>query len=398
MKENINPISETQSIAPRPKLPVDFIGLSGKGNGTIPTPDSLAQNSSIAQVLLFARKVNASDVHLSSNNPVFFKIYGKLIAQTGDAFSDQKMQNIIAELLNSQQQNIFYSTGDFEFIYVIEGAGRFRVTLTRKSTGCDVTIRLIPQEILSFEESGMPESCLELTKWTQGMVLVTGPIGCGKTTTLSILCDVINQTRKEHIISIENPIEVVYEPKQCQITQRQIGLHTLDQEAALKAALREDPDIIVVSELRDIQTIQLAATAAETGHLVFGTMNTNDSAQTILRIVNSFAAEDKTLIQNMISESLRGIICQQLVPKKDGTGVVPAYEVLKVNPAISNLIRKGNVDQVLLFISTGAAEGMIPFDTSLMHLWRTGLIGFEEAFMRCVNKQEFEKYKPGVSG
>ncbi len=185
------------------------------------------------------------------------------------------------------------------------------------------------------------------------MVLITGPAGCGKTTTLAALVDLINQTRHDHIITIEEPIEIVYEPKQCQITQREINTHTLSQANALRAALREDPDILVVSELRDLNTIQLAVSAAETGHLVFGTMNTVNAVQTISSIIDSFPAEEQSIIRNMISESLRGVICQQLIPKKDGTGMVPAYEVLIVNPPVANLIRSNKITQINNAITTG---------------------------------------------
>ncbi|MCP3682161.1 MAG: Flp pilus assembly complex ATPase component, partial [bacterium] len=188
-----------------------------------------------------------------------------------------------------------------------------------------------------LQDSGMPESCKRLTQWAQGLVLITGPAGCGKTSTLSTLVDYINQTRDEHIITIENPIEIVYVPKRCQVTQRELNRHTLSQHNALRAALREDPDVLVVSELRDLESIQLAVTAAETGHLVFGTMNTNNASQTVSSLIDSFPPDEKAIITSMIAESLRGVICQQLIPKKDGKGVVPAYEILVVNSAVSSM-------------------------------------------------------------
>jgi twitching motility protein PilT len=375
------------------KLPHDFIGKTGLGQCSIPTPESISLSNSIQEILVYARQQQVTDVHISSSNPLVFRKHGKLINVFKAKLTVEDVKKYIENLLTEKQLEEFYKFGDLELIYVIKGAGRFRVTVGKKTPGWDMTIRLIPMQLFSFEESGMPESCLELTQWSQGMVLVTGPIGCGKTTTLSVLTELINQTRTEHIISIENPIEFVFEPKMCQITQRELNLHTLSQGNALRAALRQDPDILIVSELRDNDSIQLAATAAETGHLVLGTMNTNDSAQTILRIVNSFSAEDRSLVQNMISESLRGIICQQLIPRKDGQGVVAAYEVLVVNPAISNLIRKGSVDQILRVITTGSAEGMVPFDQSIMSLLENNLISWEEAYSRANNKREFEKRK-----
>jgi len=190
-------------------------------------------------------------------------------------------------------KNILEAMRDFEFVHVIEGLGRFRCSIMYKTPGIDLTIRLIPDKLFTFEETGMPDICLDLLNWSQGMVLITGPIGCGKSTTLAVLCEHINQTRNEHIISIEHPVEIVYTPKTSQITQREIGVHTLSQDNAMRAALRQDPDILLISDLRDLSTIQLAATAAETGHLVLGTMNTNDAAQTLLRIINSFPPQDR---------------------------------------------------------------------------------------------------------
>jgi twitching motility protein PilT len=377
------------------KLPHDFIGKTGTGHCSINKPESISLNNSIQEILVYARSDEVTDIHISANNPIYFRKYGRLTPISSEKLTIENVKNYIESLLTEKQLKEFYDFGDLELIYVMEGAGRFRLTVGKKTPGWDITVRLIPMDLFSFEQSGMPESCRELTKWSQGMVLVTGPIGCGKTTTLSVLTELINQTRTEHIISIENPIEYVFKPNMCQITQRQINLHTLSQDNALRAALRQDPDILIVSELRDNDSIQLAATAAETGHLVLGTMNTNDAAQTILRIVNSFSAEDRSLVQNMISESLRGIICQQLIPRKDGQGIVAAYEVLVVNSAISNLIRKGNVDQILRVITTGAAEGMVPFDQSLINLVDRNVISWEEASARASNKKEFENRKPG---
>jgi len=231
----------------------------------------------------------------------------------------------------------------------------------------------------------MPAVCTSLTKWAQGMVLITGPAGCGKTTTLATLIEMINQCRHDHIISIEEPIEIVYEPKQCQITQREINIHTLSQNNALRAALREDPDILVVSELRDLHTIQLAVSAAETGHLVFGTMNTINAAQTISRVIDSFPAEEQSIIRNMISESLRGVICQQLIPRRDGTGMVAAYEVLIVTPSVANLIRTNKITQINNAITTGKSIGMVLMDNSLESLGRNNIITKEEASERASN-------------
>jgi twitching motility protein PilT len=264
----------------------------------------------------------------------------------------------------------------------------------RQRFGWDLTARVIPLDLPTFEESGMPASCQALTKWAQGLVLVTGPAGCGKTTSLNILVEMINGTRNDHIITIEDPIEYIFSEKSCQITQREIGLHTLSQSNALRAALREDPDILVVSELRDLNSIQLAVSAAETGHLVFGTMNTNDAAQTLSKLIDSFPPDEQSVIRNMVSESLRGVISQQLIPRKDGAGQVPAFEVLIVNTAIANMIRSNQIGQVTNAMATNKSAGMVLLDHSLRDLVQKGLIRGEEAFARAISPANFSEFAP----
>lgn len=382
----------TESSGSIKKLPRRFLGSTGEGTCTIQVSEQLAINNSLDEILVFARHKQASDIHLSVNNPIVFRIFGTLQAQTEEKLTCETIRNIISSALTQEQISKFLDKGDLELIYTIEGAGRFRVTLVKQRLGWDFTARVIPLTIMSFEESGMPSSCLDLTKWAQGFVLVTGPTGCGKTTTLSTLVELINQTRDEHIITIENPIEMAFTPKRCQITQREVDLHTLSQDNALRGALREDPDILVISELRDLSSIQLAVTAAETGHLVLGTMNTNDASQTLIRIINSFPPEEQSNMQSMISESLRGIICQQLIPRKDGNGVVPAYEVLIVNAAVSGLVRKGKYNQLTSVMTTSKADGMLLFDNSLKQLMHEDIISVEEAYRRAINPEEFKQY------
>jgi twitching motility protein PilT len=228
----------------------------------------------------------------------------------------------------------------------------------------------------------MPTSCISLIKWSQGIVLITGPAGSGKTTTLATLVEMINQRRHEHIIILEDPIEIIYEPALCQITQRQIGLHTLSQNIALRSSLREDPDVIVIGEIKNLETLRMAIIAAETGHLVFGTLNTINSVQTISRLIDSFPTEEQQTISTMISDSLRGIICQQLIPKKDGTGMVVAYEVLLNNPSVTNHIRKGSIVQIENTIVTNKSAGMVLMNHSLDNLMNTGAISDDEYYSR----------------
>ena len=366
-------------------LPADFTGTTGRGQAALSVPSQISITSSLDEILVFARHENASDVHLGAQKPIIFRQFGRLKNISTEIISAEQIKKTISTALPKEITQLFEKTGDAEYVHTITGYGRFRIAIMKQRNGWDLTARLIPTEISKFENTGMPISCANLTKWAQGMVLITGPAGCGKTTTLAALVELINQSRNEHIISLEEPIEIVYEPKQCQITQREINIHTLSQANALRAALREDPDILIVSELRDLSTIQLAVSAAETGHLVFGTMNTINAAQTISRIVDSFPAEEQSVIRNMISESLRGVICQQLVPKKDGTGMVPAYEVLIITPPVASLIRTGKIGQINNAITTGKNNGMISMDNSLEILANNKLISISEACSRATS-------------
>ncbi len=375
-----------------PQLPVDFVGKIGDGNCPIPIPASITTANSLNEILVFARKNNATDVHLCINNPVIFRKATSLVSQSPDKLSPERMEKIMTEVLNSQQLSEFHQYGDLEFVYTLSGAGRFRVTLMKQRLGWDFTARLIPTEIRSFKDSGMPPACAQLTKWAQGLILITGPTSCGKTSTLSTLVEMINQTRSCHIITIEDPIEIIYTPKMCQITQREIRMHSISQATSLKAALREDPDIIVVSELRDLDSIQLAVTAAETGHLVLGTMNTLNASQTISRVIDSFPPEEQAVIRSMVSESLRGVICQQLIPTKDGSDVVIAYEVLLANSAIANLIREAKFNQISNSITAGRNAGMVILDDSLQELVNKNIISGTEAYYRASSRNIFAQH------
>ncbi len=375
-------------------LPKDFLGKIGNGDPFISIPEKLTIEHSLDEILAFARTHDASDVHISCNNPIIMRKYQNLSPITEENISGEKIMQMIQTAFDAERLSEFNAHPDLEFVHIIEGFGRFRVTLVKQRFGWDFTARIIPMHVRSFEESGMPASCTNLTKWAQGLVLVTGPTGCGKTSSLSTLVDIVNESRKDHIITIENPIEMVYTPKKCRITQREVHTHTLSQANALKAALREDPDILVVSELRDLESIQLAVTAAETGHLVFGTMNTNNASQTISSLIDSFPPDERDVITSMISESLRGVICQQLIPKQDGSGLVPAYEILMVNSAVANMIRMGKIQQMNNAITTGKSDGMVLFDNSLEILVADGEISGQEAFNRAVNPGNFQQYVP----
>jgi twitching motility protein PilT len=344
----------------------------------------LSAANTLPEILAFARSIEASDVHLSPGNPVILRRYGILTRVTDSAMSADATERLIRSILSDNQIERFLESGDLEFVYTLPHNGRFRVTIMKQRLGWDFAARCIPQTIRSFEETGMPESCKKLTQWAQGLLLVTGPACCGKSSSLATLIEMINQTRKEHVIILESPIEYVFTPACAQITQREIGKDTKSQETALRAAMREDPDIIVVGELRDLATIQLAVTAAETGHLVFATMNTVSASRTIYRLIDSFPPEEQGIIRNMISESLRGVISQQLIPRKDGSGMVAAFEVLIINSAVANMIRKDEAHQLGTAMITGKASGMQLLDDSLRRLATQGIISQDEVAARCL--------------
>lgn len=373
-------------------LPKDFVGSAGEGECAVTVPGEISVNNSINEIFLFARQANASDVHISINYPIIIRQYQKLKEVSTDKLTKERVQSLLQTTFSQEVLSQFMSEGGAEFVYTIEGGGRYRVTLMKTRSGLNLTARVIPLTILNFEDSGMPESCKNLTKWAQGLVLVAGPACCGKTASLSTLVNMINQERDDHIITIESPVEVTFQPAKCQITQRELDMHTLSQANALKAALRQDPDIIVISELRDLETIRLAVTAAETGHLVFGTMNTLTASQTISNLIDSFPPEEQAIITVMISESLRGIICQQLIPRQDTEGLVAAYEVLMVNTAVANMIREGKLQNITNTIATGKADGMVLLDNSLKDLISKNIISGEDAFARSTNPNDFTQY------
>ncbi len=379
---------------PEPKSETSSVVLTARKSGPVGStedPGHLEPSLSLAQMLVHGRAQGFSDLHLSAGNPIHVRQGGRLEPRSQVQLDRESMQRLIREALGEDFEN-FNGKGDLETVLDWGPLGRFRVAALKQRAGYDLTVRFIPQTIRNFEESALPESCRELCQWAQGLVLVTGPAGCGKTSTLATLVELVNQQRKDHIITIEDPIEIVYKPVGCQITQRQIGRHTKSREAALRAALREDPDIIVISELRDLDTIQLAVSAAETGHLVFGTMNTINATRTIYRLIDSFPPEEQGIIRSMVSESLRGVVSQQLLPRKNGVGVVPAYEVLIVNSAVSNMIRKDEAHQLGTAMITGKGSGMVVLDDSLRKLLDQGLIDAEEAWAHATNPKDFEKF------
>ncbi|MBD3420234.1 MAG: PilT/PilU family type 4a pilus ATPase [Chitinivibrionales bacterium] len=381
--------------ASRPIVANDSAAIELKGSGPVAPPSAVSPASSFDEILAFARACHASDIHLSVDKPIMIRHAGVLKQACKEMLTAKMLQAGVEDALPIDVMERLNAAGDLEAVYALPECGRFRITFMKQRHGIDVTVRVVPLKAFTFEQLGLPESCRTLTKWAQGMVLVTGPAGCGKSTTLVTLVEMINQSRNEHIIAIENPIEYVYTPACCRITQRQVGMHTGNQAAALRAALRQDPDIIVISELRDLESIRLAVSAAETGHLVFSTMNTTNASRTILRLIDSFPPGEQEIVRNMVSESLRGVVSQQLIPRADGSGVVPAFETLIVTTAISNMIRKNEMHQLANNMIMGRSSGMVILDDALRILVTRGIIKPQEACKRATMPKQFESMRAG---
>ncbi len=343
-------------------------------NSQITVNPEINVNSTLNQMLAYGRAINASDIHMSPGLPLMARRFGVLTNLTSEPVYSDRVKSLIAAILTENQCNQLESKGDLEFVHTTPNKDRYRITLMKQRAGWDMAARCIASQIRTFAQAGIPESCTSLTQWAQGLVLVTGTGSSGKSSTLATLVELINQNRTDHIITLESPIEFLFTPAKCHITQREVGVHTQSQEAALRAALREDPDVIVVGELRDLSTMRLAVSAAETGHLVLGTMNTLCASRTIYRLIDSFPAEEQAAMRNMVSESLRGVIAQQLIPRLDGKGMAAAFEVLVVNSAVSNMIRKDEMHQLGTAMITGKASGMLLLHDSIRKLVAQGII------------------------
>jgi twitching motility protein PilT len=329
-------------------------------------------------LLKLTRQHNASDLHLSSGSAPYLRLHGEMLKLKYRDVSAEVCQGLIFEILTEKQKETFEENMELDFSYPVQGVGRFRVNVFRQRNGIGAVFRLIPETIKTVQELGLPEHLLDLIDVSEGLILVTGPTGSGKSTTLASLVQTINLARRAHIITIEDPIEFVYQNELSLINQREVSSHTHSFSNALRAALREDPDIILVGEMRDLETISLAITAAETGHLVFATLHTNSAVKTVDRIIDVFPEAQQAQIRAMLSESLRGVVAQALVPRDDGKGLAPVMEVLVNTPAVSNLIREGKAHQILSVMQTGRAHGMSTFETSVGDLIRNGVISKEQ--------------------
>jgi twitching motility protein PilT len=329
----------------------------------------------LEELLKVAKQHSASDLHLASGSAPYLRIHGDMVRLNYKSVPAEVCQKLIFDILTERQRELFKESLDLDFSYTVQGVGRFRVNVFMQRNGIGAVFRLIPEEVQTIAGLGLPEDkILDLIDVSEGLVLVTGPTGSGKSTTLAAIMDAINASRRAHIITIEDPIEFVHRNKQSLINQREVSSHTHSFGNALRAALREDPDIILVGEMRDLETISLAITAAETGHLVFATLHTNSAVKTVDRIVDVFPERQQAQIRAMLAESLRGVVAQALLPREDGKGRVAVAEILVNVPAVANLIREGKGYQIASAMQTGRAQGMVTFESSINELAKAGLI------------------------
>jgi twitching motility protein PilT len=342
----------------------------------------------IAQLLAFAVKNNASDLHLSAGVPPMIRVDGDMKRINMPSLTHKEVHGMVYDIMNDKQRKAYEEFYETDFSFEIPKLARFRVNAYNQNRGAAAVFRTIPSLILSLDDLNAPKIFKDMAMHPRGLVLVTGPTGSGKSTTLAAMINYVNENKPDHIITIEDPIEFVHESKRSLINQREVHRDTLGFSEALRSALREDPDVVLVGELRDLETIRLALTAAETGHLVFGTLHTSSAAKTIDRIVDVFPSAEKEMVRTMLSESLRAVVSQTLL-KRNGGGRVAAHEIMIGTPAIRNLIREGKIAQMYSSIQTGQSAGMQTLDQNLADLLKAGMISKEEARFRAQNKDAF---------
>ncbi len=352
----------------------------------------------ITELLVLTREKGASDLHLTVGVPPKLRVNGELVDVPGwPPLSRENVHAMVYDILTDAHKARFEEHLDLDFSVELSGLGRFRVNVFHQRLGEGAVFRVIPSRIKSVSELGLPPVVEDLAMRDRGLILVTGPTGSGKSTTLAAMVDLINQRRSAHIITLEDPIEFVHTHKRSIVNQREVGMHARSFAAALRAALREDPDVILVGEMRDLETISLALTAAETGHLVLSTLHTSSAAQTVNRIIDVFPSYQQEQVRVQLAESLVGVVAQLLLPTADGAGRVPAVEVMVATPAVRNLIRENKVHQIPSAIQTGLKDGMQSLDQSLRHLLKTGRITAEVAYRWAVDKHAFGPQIPGTT-
>ncbi|HEX9886690.1 MAG TPA: type IV pilus twitching motility protein PilT [Longimicrobiales bacterium] len=346
----------------------------------------------IDQFLKVLVEHGGSDLHLTTGSPPVMRVHGHMQKLKFRELTPKDMEKLVYEIMEEEWRMRFLDTQDYDFAYEIEGLARFRCNVFWQRKGLGAVLRTIPSTILTAKELGLPEAILRFCMLTKGLVLVTGPTGSGKSTTLAAMVDHINETRADHILTIEDPIEFTHANKKCLVNQREVHTNTKSFANALRAALREDPDVILVGEMRDKETIELGITAAETGHLVFGTLHTSSAPKTVDRIIDVFPADQQEQIRAMLAESLKGVVSQVLLRVKGGKGRRAAHEIMVGTSAIMNLIRENKIHQIPSIIQTGKKDGMQLMDQSVLEYLMAGVIDSTEAYMKAHNKQSFKQY------
>jgi twitching motility protein PilT len=334
-----------------------------------------------------------SDLHFIAGDPARIRLYGDLTPLRPDKLAADFVREALFEIMPRKALERFEAKDGTDFAYHLQGVARFRVNVMRQLNGMGAVFRAIPSQALTLDQLNMPDAVRNMCKIVSGLILVTGKTGSGKSTTLAAMIDDINNRIKGHILTVEDPIEFVHERKNCLVSQREIGVHSPSFAAALHSALREDPDVVLVGELRDLETMSIAVTAAEMGILVMGTLHTNGAAATVDRMVNAFPADKQSHVRTMLSTSLRGVVSQQLLQRADKSGRVAALEILVNTPAVSNLIRQGKLDQLENTMQSGAAHGMRTMDTAIQQLLEQQVVTGKEAYKKGINKQKFEAVK-----
>jgi twitching motility protein PilT len=382
----IAPVGQAAPSRGAPAPPPPAPELAGEG----------AMPARLDRILAYAVRLGASDVHVHSGAPLEMRRHGQLAAMEPTPLDPAVAERAIREILTPEQQSELDRRGQIDLAYAVAGAGRFRANVYRQQRGLDAVFRAIPPRPPTLSDLGLPLSLARFANFHQGLVLITGPAGCGKSSTLAAMLNIVNEERRDHIITVEDPIEVLHPSKRCLVNQRQVGRHTGSFARALRAALREDPDVIAIGELRDLETISLALTAAETGHLVLATLHTNNAIRTINRILGVFPPNQQDQIRTMVSESLRAVVSQRLLPRTDGGGRAVALEVLVANRAVGNLIRENKTFQIKSVLQVGGAHGMCSLDASLAELVKTGAITRDEALRHCDDPTRFGAVPAGA--
>ena len=370
---------------------------SAPGSGLFPGG---AAHRRIDALLRLVVSKKASDLHLSVGRTPMVRVDGDLEKLKWRVLTEEEFESFVVPITPQRLYDEWKKTGDTDFAYSLGNVARFRVNLFRQEQGSGAVLRLIPPRVLTIEDLGLPQLVANMARVPRGLVLLTGPTGSGKTTTLAALTDWINRNHSRHIVTIEDPVEFIHTPHKSLISHRELGFDTPDFASALKAALREDPDVVLVGELRDLETMSLALQAAETGLLVFGTLHTNSAAKAVDRLIDSFPADEQEQTRTVLAEVLRAVVAQVLLKRKGG-GRIPAFEVLRWSPALANSIREGKTAMITTLIQTGRSAGMVSLDQSLADLVAEDVVSFDEAFEKAVEKESFkalvEKRRGGAS-